>query len=102
MSNVRAEVTESQPDNQDERDPHVSRGVDAFVERTDYPLIVVTTASPHGELSGCLAGFITQCSIEPPRFLVCISKTNHTFDVVTRSEVLALHLLGQAFRHDGV
>ncbi len=98
---VRVQVAESRPGRRHERDreeqqrdSQLDRGVDAFTERTDYPLIVVTTASPDGELSGCLAGFITQCSIEPPRFLVCISKTNHTFDVVTRSEVLALHLLG--------
>jgi flavin reductase (DIM6/NTAB) family NADH-FMN oxidoreductase RutF len=76
-------------------DPDGNRGADAFVDRTDYPLVVVTTASPDGERSGCLAGFTTQCSIDPPRFLICISKENHTFDVVTRSEVLALHLLGE-------
>jgi flavin reductase (DIM6/NTAB) family NADH-FMN oxidoreductase RutF len=81
------------------RDLEVERGIDAFTERTDYPLVVVTATSPNGECSGCLAGFLTQCSIEPPRFLVCISKVNHTFDVVTRSEVIALHLLGED-QHD--
>ncbi len=46
-------------------------------------------------MSGCLAGFITKCSIEPPRFLVCISKVNHTFFVAERSGGLVLHLLGE-------
>jgi flavin reductase (DIM6/NTAB) family NADH-FMN oxidoreductase RutF len=67
----------------------------AFTDRTDFPLVVVTTIGPDGELSGCLAGFTTQCSIEPVRFLVCISRVNHTFDVITRSTVMALHLLGE-------
>ena len=67
----------------------------AFTDRTDYPLTVVTTIGPDGELSGCLAGFTTQCSIDPLRFLVCISRVNHTFDVVSRATMLALHLLGE-------
>jgi flavin reductase (DIM6/NTAB) family NADH-FMN oxidoreductase RutF len=66
----------------------------AFTDRTDYPLTVVTTIGPDGELSGCLAGFTTQCSIEPLRFLVCISRANHTFEVISRATILGLHLLG--------
>jgi flavin reductase (DIM6/NTAB) family NADH-FMN oxidoreductase RutF len=69
---------------------------DAFTDRNDYPLVVVTTAAPDGERSGCLAGFTTQCSIDPLRFLVCLSRVNHTFDVASRSSVLCLHLLGEA------
>jgi len=99
MTEHRAEKTGFRSSSNRLEEPSISlaalRGVDPFIERTDYPLVVVTTASPDGERSGCLAGFTTQCSIEPPRFLVCISKINHTFDVVTRSEVLALHLLGE-------
>lgn len=71
-----------------------SEGIDAFTERTDYPLLVVTTIADGGERSGCLAGFVTQCSIDPPRFLVCISRVNHTFDVARRARFLVLHLLG--------
>jgi flavin reductase (DIM6/NTAB) family NADH-FMN oxidoreductase RutF len=67
---------------------------DAFTDRTDYPLMVVTTAAPDGERSGCLAGFSTQCSIDPVRFLVCLSRVNHTFEVARRSSALCLHLLG--------
>ncbi len=67
----------------------------AFTSRVEYSLLVVTTGGPDGETSGCLAGFVTQCSIEPPRFLVCVSKVNHTFFVAERSGGLVLHLLGQ-------
>ena len=41
-----------------------------------------------------LAGFVTQASIDPVRFIVCISKINHTFGVAVRSTGLGLHLLG--------
>ena len=72
--------------------------VDALVDRVDYPLYVVTAAD-ETEVSGCLAGFVTQSSIRPPRFVVCVSKQNHTFGVAERAAGLALHLLG-ADQHD--
>lgn len=59
----------------------------------NYPLYVVTAAAG-AEKSGCLVGFATQSSIEPVRFLICISKVNHTFGVAEKSSSLALHLLG--------
>lgn len=68
--------------------------VAALVSRCDYPLFVVTAASG-GEASGCLAGFVTQCSIVPARFLVCISRLNHTFRLAAKAPALALHLLGE-------
>jgi len=55
----------------------------------------VVTASAGGETSGCLAGFVTQCSIDPARFLVCVSKLNHTYGVAARAPALGLHLLGE-------
>ena len=64
-----------------------------IVQHVDYPLYVVT-ASAGDEISGCLAGFVTQASIKPVRFLVCISKVNHTFGVAEKSDALALHLVG--------
>ncbi len=67
--------------------------IDGLVERVDYPLYVVTAADGD-EVSGCLAGFVTQCSIVPPRLLVCISKQNHTYRVAERVAGLAVHLLG--------
>ncbi|MFD0331738.1 flavin reductase family protein [Streptacidiphilus monticola] len=38
-------------------------------------------------------GFATQCSIDPPRFMVWISKANHTFGVALRAATLAVHLV---------
>ena len=73
----------------------VARAMEAFSETTDYPLAVVTVAGVDGSIGGCLAGFFTQCSIEPPRFLVCLSKVNHTFFVSEDAVGLALHLIGQ-------
>jgi flavin reductase (DIM6/NTAB) family NADH-FMN oxidoreductase RutF len=64
-----------------------------LVQATDYPLYVVT-AETKGEPSGCLAGFVTQASIDPVRFIVCISKINHTFGIADGSTGLGLHLLG--------
>ncbi len=66
----------------------------ALAERVESSLFIVTTAACAEERSGCLVGFVTQCSIEPPRFLVCISKLNHTYFVVERADTIVLHLLG--------
>lgn len=65
---------------------------DAFVEGLDYPMFVVTTAAD-GERSGCLVGFATQVSIDPPRMLVCISVLNHTYVVARDARALAAHVL---------
>jgi flavin reductase (DIM6/NTAB) family NADH-FMN oxidoreductase RutF len=61
-----------------------------FARTLDYPLYVVTTAAD-GERSGCLIGFATQCSIRPPRFLACLSKKNHTYELALRAGTLAVH-----------
>jgi flavin reductase (DIM6/NTAB) family NADH-FMN oxidoreductase RutF len=58
----------------------------------DYPMYVVTAAAG-GERSGCLVGFGTQTSIHPERFLVCISRKNHTLRVAEAAPVLAVHVL---------
>jgi len=63
-----------------------------LVATLDYPLYVVTTAVEN-ERAGCLIGFATQCSIHPPRFLVCISKKNHSFLLARRSSMLAVHVV---------
>ena len=69
-----------------------------FVEGLDYPVYVVTTAA-EGETSGCLVGFATQSSIDPPRLLVCLSQANHTHGVALAATHLAVHLV-PADRHD--
>jgi flavin reductase (DIM6/NTAB) family NADH-FMN oxidoreductase RutF len=66
--------------------------------RVDPPMFIVTALGADGERSGCLIGFATQTSIHPPRFLACISRKNHTFDVVTAAEAVIVHLLGREQR----
>jgi len=72
----------------------VADQVHQILSALDFPMLVVTTAAG-GELSGCLVGFHTQCSIRPTRFLVCISDKNHTYGVAQRAEYLGLHFLDQ-------
>jgi flavin reductase (DIM6/NTAB) family NADH-FMN oxidoreductase RutF len=68
--------------------PEVHRLVSAI----DYPMYIVTVAAG-GHRAGCLVGFTTQCSIDPPRFLVCISVVNHTFAVARGADAMVVHLV---------
>ncbi|SNS11075.1 flavin reductase family protein [Actinomadura mexicana] len=69
---------------------------DRFVAGFDYPMFVVTTADPGtGARAGCLVGFTTQTSIEPFRFLVCLSRRNRTYRTAEAATVLAVHVLGR-------
>ena len=70
------------------RVPEVHRLVTAI----DYPMYIVTVADGERR-AGCLVGFTTQCSIDPPRFLVCISVANHTFRVARAARVMVVHLV---------
>jgi flavin reductase (DIM6/NTAB) family NADH-FMN oxidoreductase RutF len=58
----------------------------------DYSMFVVTTVAD-GERAGCLVGFASQTSIEPPRFLVCLSRNNRTYRVARTAELLAVHFV---------
>lgn len=58
----------------------------------DYPMFIVTAAAG-GERAGCLVGFATQCSIDPERFLVCLSDKNRTFQVALSASALVVHLV---------
>lgn len=64
----------------------------ALTEMINPPLYVVT-ADDGTQRSGCLVGFATQCSIYPPRFLVCLSVLNHTAPVAAAATTLGVHLL---------
>ena len=68
--------------------------VHELVSELDYPMFIVTVAAS-GELAGCLVGFTTQCSIDPPRFLICLSVKNRTYRVAKRADALVVHLLPQ-------
>ena len=65
---------------------------DRLMSLLDYPMFVVTTRADD-ELSGCLVGFSTQVSIDPPRFLVGLSKRNRTYRIASRADHLAVHLV---------
>jgi flavin reductase (DIM6/NTAB) family NADH-FMN oxidoreductase RutF len=64
----------------------------AFVSGLDYPMFVVT-AAVDDRRAGCLVGFTSQVSIDPPRLLVCLSERNHTFGVATAARYLGVHVL---------
>jgi flavin reductase (DIM6/NTAB) family NADH-FMN oxidoreductase RutF len=61
----------------------------AIVGNLEYPMFIVTTRVQDEPL-GCLVGFTTQASIDPPRFLVCLSHTNRTFRRGRDAELLAV------------
>jgi len=70
-------------------------GDDAFddlLASADTAMTIVTTQAA-GERAGCLVGFQAQCSIEPRRYVVWLSKANHTARVGVRADHLAVHFL---------
>jgi flavin reductase (DIM6/NTAB) family NADH-FMN oxidoreductase RutF len=66
---------------------------DRIVAALDYPMLVATAVAG-GERAGCLVGFATQCSIDPPRFLVCLSRSNRTYRMARAAAALVVHALG--------
>ena len=64
----------------------------ALVTSLDPPLAVVTTASD-AERAGCLIGFHAQSSIDPHRYVIWLSKANHTFRVGMHAQRFAVHFL---------
>ena len=66
---------------------------DDLVGAMDGALVVVTTAVDD-QLGGCLVGFHSQCSIEPPRYALWLSRANHTYRLALFAEHLAIHVLG--------
>jgi flavin reductase (DIM6/NTAB) family NADH-FMN oxidoreductase RutF len=63
-----------------------------LVGELDYPLYVVTAAAGE-ERDGCIVGFTTQCSIDPPLFLVCLSVKNRTHRIAERAECFVVHVV---------
>jgi flavin reductase (DIM6/NTAB) family NADH-FMN oxidoreductase RutF len=64
----------------------------SLIGRLDYPMFIVTTIGA-GERAGCLLGFSTQTSIDPERFLACISDKNRTYRVAREADTMAVHLV---------
>ncbi len=73
----------------------MSQAESAFSElvgQLDYSMFIVTVAAD-GERAGCLIGFASQVSIEPPRFLACLSLENRTYRVASSAGVLVVHFV---------
>ena len=71
-------------------EPRTVEAFNTIMGDRDLPMIVVTTSDGR-ERSGCLAGFHAQASIDPCRYMVWISKKNHTYKVARGADVLAVH-----------
>ena len=80
--------------------PATERTFTSLMGELDYPMFIVTTVAGDGERSGCLIGFATQISIDPPRFLVGLSEKNHTYRVAQRAEHIAVHFVPSRRRGD--
>ncbi|MFH8608602.1 flavin reductase family protein [Streptomyces sp. NPDC018029] len=72
--------------------------ISAFTGLTN-PAMYVVTAVADGQRAGCLVGFASQCSLQPARFAVWLSKANHTYRLARSARTLAVHLLPR-HRHD--
>jgi flavin reductase (DIM6/NTAB) family NADH-FMN oxidoreductase RutF len=68
--------------------------LDDLVAAADSALVVVTTAS-EDQRAGCLVGFHGQCSIEPFRYSVWLSRANHTHRVALFATHFAVHFLSE-------
>jgi flavin reductase (DIM6/NTAB) family NADH-FMN oxidoreductase RutF len=70
----------------------VAHEFDRLLSLVDPAMLVVTTVA--GDIhAGCLVGFHSQCSIDPPRYAIWLSKANFTFRVAVLADVFALHFL---------
>lgn len=69
----------------------LQRRFDELLGGLNNPMFIVTTTDGERR-AGCLVGFAAQCSITPSRFMVWLSKNNHTYTVARRAGTLAVHL----------
>lgn len=65
---------------------------DRVVAAVDPALYVVTVAAGD-DRDGCLIGFGSQVSIDPPRFLACLSTSNRTYRVAQGARTVVVHAL---------
>jgi len=68
-----------------------------IADELDYPMYVVTAAAGT-ERAGCLVGFASQCSIDPVRMMIWLSKRNRTYRVAQRTDLIVVHLLREGDR----
>lgn len=67
---------------------------DRFVAPLNPATLIITVAA-NGERSGCLVGFQSQCSIDPPLLAVWLSQLNHTYRVAAEATHVGVHVLGE-------
>lgn len=60
--------------------------------------MVVVTARAGDQMDGCLVGFSVQCSMEPTRYLVCLSKANCTYRIALEASTLVVNVPHQSPR----
>ncbi|MDA0185558.1 flavin reductase family protein [Solirubrobacter phytolaccae] len=65
----------------------MSGAFEGIVGDLEYPMFIVTAPGP----LGCLVGFTTQSSIDPPRFIVCLSHKNRTYREGHNAPALGVH-----------
>jgi flavin reductase (DIM6/NTAB) family NADH-FMN oxidoreductase RutF len=65
-----------------------------LIASLDPAMAVVTTVSDR-ERAGCLIGFHAQSSIDPARYVVWLSKANHTFRVGVHARHFGVHFLAE-------
>jgi flavin reductase (DIM6/NTAB) family NADH-FMN oxidoreductase RutF len=68
---------------------------DELVTQLD-PAMAIVTAAAGDERAGCLIGFHAQCSIDPERYAIWLSKANHTYRVALHASELAVHFVAEA------
>ena len=71
---------------------------DDLIASMDGAMVVVTVAAGD-ERNGCLVGFHSQSSIDPPRYAVWLSKANRTYELAVTATHVAVHPLA-ADQHD--
>lgn len=81
-----------EPQVPDPGDAAVAEGFDELMAQVATAMVIVTV-SVDGEASGCLVGFHTQCSINPRRYALWLSKANHTYELALRAHTFAVHFL---------
>ena len=73
----------------------VDEAFDEILLRRNGAMLIATVAvrGDDGaiERSGSLVGFATQCSIEPRRFLLCLSVANHTTSLAAEVDHVGVH-----------
>jgi flavin reductase (DIM6/NTAB) family NADH-FMN oxidoreductase RutF len=70
----------------------VSSTFGVLVGELEYSMFIVTVRAGD-QLAGCLVGFGCQTSIDPPRFLLCLSRENRTYRVAMSAPELAVHFV---------